>query len=52
MTWLDDPFSGQDTGLRAIITQNLALEPDLSFRMDWRYWAGVTEFSLGLRAYF
>lgn len=52
VTWLDDPFGGQDAGLRAIITQNLVLEPDLSFSMDWRYWAGVTEFSLGLRAYF
>ena len=52
VTWLDDPFGGQDAGLRAVITQNLALGSDLSFRMDWRYWVGITEFSFGLRAYF
>jgi hypothetical protein len=51
-TWLDYRLGDKDQGLRAAITQNLALEQDLSFRMDWRYWEGVSEFSLGLQVYF
>jgi hypothetical protein len=51
-TWLDYRLGEKHQGLRAAITQNLALEQDLSFRMDWRYWEGVSEFSLGLQVYF
>ncbi len=51
-TWLDYRSGEQDAGLRAVITQNLALEQHLSLRMDGRYWQGVAEFSLGLQTYF
>ena len=51
-TWLDYRSGEQDAGLRAVITQNLALERQLSLRLDGRYWQGVAEFSLGLHAYF
>ena len=51
-TWLDYRSGEQDAGLRAMITQNLALERQLSLRLDGRYWQGVAEFSLGLQTYF
>ncbi len=51
-TWLDYRSGEQDAGLRAVITQNLALKRNLSLRMDGRYWQGVAEFSLGLHTYF
>lgn len=51
-TWLDYRSGEQDAGLRAVIAQHLALQQNLSLRMEGRYWQGVAEFSLGLHAYF
>jgi hypothetical protein len=51
-TWLDYRLGEKDQGLQAAIAQNLAMGRDRSLRMDWRYWQGISEFSLGLQVYF
>jgi hypothetical protein len=51
-TGLDYRFGEQGQEWRASIAQHLALGRNGALRMDWRYREGVTEFSLGLHAYF
>jgi len=51
-TGLDYRLGETGATWRARITQHLALERNLSLQMDWRYWEGVSEFSLGLQVYF
>lgn len=51
-SWVDYRSGEQDSGLRAVIAQNVMLQQHLALRIEGRYWQGISEFSLGLHSYF
>ncbi|MBK8895802.1 MAG: DUF4105 domain-containing protein [Candidatus Competibacteraceae bacterium] len=51
-TWRDYRLGELGTALRTELRQNLALDKNLSLKMDWRYLEGLHEFGIGLQVYF